>query len=1258
MAEEGTQRPLTVETMNANPRVFNPENYRDNLSQTSSSAITSDVAGALTAIQNTLGQGFQMLAMSLGTMTNTLGKIGAPAYAAAAPGFTSMLQGQGYMPTGGGGTFSGGMDMNTSSYFANATTSQLLFGQKPFNVNPNTYAMHRNQALGADYASMALAGGGAVSSFMGGIYGGNMVAGIGKALTGSSMGILGKALRSPMTMMLPVGMAVDALVGTTVDNAEEFMHDTNMFRQVGGVATTSGMGWGGASNLSHGIRDMTKRELRGSLSSPLLGLEGNRELMTMGMQSGLFKGESSSELLHQATEGAKTVKLLAGILGSKDVKEAISALAQFRQMGMDLTKGGTGMLRDLGTLGSMTGMGTTGMLEMATGGSAMLPGYGMAQANGIMPFATNYAIATELNKRNALTTAERSVAGGSEGIAGGMNQLLGGLSKSPGFGQLLTGMGMTAEGFDMSTFNKNMKGSSGDGYFGVVGSAASNMFQDPFNFYSMDVNQTDALDQLSQGGNLEQALYALVKKSINMMPVKMDPNRGLKANVNLVASFVKQLARSEMGMDLPDATAKTVAYKIIQGENAGNVKNKMGMANTQQQFYKDMDSGSVLGGIQRTAGALGRVPERVSMWFRGAGDWLGDKVGGAFSSADLGESYQGSQLSGRQLINSMGAEGGIGDQFERATDADRNMAFNRIKGGLGLDLGETPSNMGARNSPGGRVGINSISSRTNVDLAMHSVARATRDQYSSLMGDDMDLRDFSKNYSSNVTARDIDRIISRRTSMFSNDNLDASANVAYDMGVHDIGKKAYDKKLYDQIYNSKVGGRVSDYIKGNQASILDDFGIKSAKDYDTVGAFSKNFYDKGDLRKKYSNALGLNSDEDYANFVQQVTANAYTGGGGLLDPDKHVGATQLNMLGGAGSATQNAQVLLRQKGYGISQQTREDKIADGKGRVKMHSAVFKDAGWTSGNISKWLESGKMSKEDYDEVTNFYHAARNGDNAGMSKALYMMKNPGLKDWLAKRQAEDPEALERDIERIQQSQTGSAGDLMQGVIADYRSESLSAIGDNIGFKANGKEFTDLVNSGDAKGIIEGLKGVDNFSAKQVVAQLTPFANGKATLEEKKALLRKFNYQGSADMKDGDLNTFVKSLTDETINKIATTGTTAVISQEAYDDAKENARNGKDIKDTIVEGRDGSAIRVIVEEKVNFLSDRELENLKTKSDASNMNTPIDGRRPISAADQNMLQRHTLSTGNSAMDYLNGIKGNIGRYGGGGSVGAVPNF
>lgn len=588
------------------PGMLNPTN-----------ALSADIKDAMRSLRDSLAFSFQSLNLTLSTLNQTVSTVGTR-LGRLTPDTNDLSRNQ-YTAVGPKGVYLGAMSAPMANYIGNNNFGSIFSHYAPYNVSPLEFYTERARELGLRSSNMALAAGGGLIEEIGN-YGASMWAGrkiLGAMGIGAS-GALGEMgawlLGSPIGVAASVGLSY--LTDPIIEYGTRHNRDVAAMRRMS-PRMGSGFDLRQSQRAVGGIERLALRDtlLTNSLQ-PRMGLEGFMEMTMMGLQGNMFRGSSADDLIKQVSSASYIVKFLMGVMGSKDVREAMSMVKQLKDMGVNVfqTKD---FARSLGLdafgYGRAMGVDSSSLLNSAANMSMAAYGqFGNPAFLGIRSGMRNLAYMQEMEKRGILSAADLAAGGGAQSIGARMIALEAGMQNSWHVGMPMLYAGWDGKtGFDQSKFKETFRGSN---YFGALGSAMQNVLGGGINnLTSALMNRNNimvsAANQVDANGNpiLSANTKQMLASIIMMLPGMQNFNDPIEKRINTAAYWIKQIGPSEFGVEVDDATAKAMARDILQPSFGNRVQSIKEMREMQGR----LEYVSASRGIGRWWESIGETVEKI-----------------------------------------------------------------------------------------------------------------------------------------------------------------------------------------------------------------------------------------------------------------------------------------------------------------------------------------------------------------------------------------------------------------------------------------------------------------------------------------------------------------------------------------------------------------------------------------------------------------------------------------------------------------------
>jgi len=1156
------------------------------------------------SVRDTLAMSFQTLNLTLSSMNRTLTNLSVNM---APKSFMGMNHT--FIPSQQVMSHTGTISSPMASFMGHASTWNLLTQPKPYNVSAYEYAYQRQQELQNRFTGLGVGavtgiGGAMASSAMAGPMTSMMTSGIGRALpfmrgpmAAFGAARLGGLPLGSLAMGIPGFMAANALVqplvGAVQDHSEMYMRDTAGIQR---MSTRFGDEFSRrqSAGVAKGMYGLANSENRSATSLDTnLGMDGYRNILMQGMQANLFHGTSPDQLVKQLGQAGQVVKLLTGVLGSKDINETMQALVQFKGMGVNLVQN-QGYAQKIGVsafkYGSTMGIPGAELLQNSMAqGSGIYSGMGMAGFGGVLPMMRNMALVHEMEKRNHLSASEMSVGGGQMGIAGAMTAAVGGMMKNPGIGDVMLASSMRNGHFDKGAFDR----SSDKGYFGMVGQGASN-FSDINQLFSFYANKTNMQSEVFENGGGDDAILQVARKALDNMPYYKNAKGQNK--LNMAAVYIKKIASDMSGQDISDAAAKALATRLIHPntmnhiEGEGNRMAARGLdADIQQHF-----------GLSRTVGrvadAFSRIPGEfnasvIQPIAHGVTDYIRDKVEGStfdqYSDYTPGTGSKASMKAFESLRSKRDLDSMPGLR-ERRSAADINAAYEAGDNVFGVFGGGMSIKYGGSEYPG--MGLGNATQSEKSRATMESLG-LFKDYYKNLdtikNGKGMTGAEAYGMSRGNLGNMSYYEAIQRYKKAMANhtglSGQDAQVGAGV-VGMHDVLNQ-YDPHYYQNqfdkfIETDKFKGFQADYQNGGLQSDLEGrLGIKAGdlQNTDIHGIYSKinaDNFDASDLMRKY----GFGSKRELVGAIQ-----AGRGGGLSNDYTDQIFQSQGEFNRSSATAAGLDSAAGIDSNSGQFQNYIENGTMEGANGMDMSS--LKDMGLSDDLLSKIMDEGGDSAGDIGKLGRALGSLAYGGQEHPEDYMQGVTSKAAREAFDAASQKDPAELAKAFKKLQGNSTTQFGDLGEaGAQAALKRKVILGIKDHystlFGEAGNGI-YGDIAggNVDRAMDTISNLK-TDDSQVQDVqgrVGQLRDITKQYGLGDEAKHQI--------ANMKvDGFDYDAIKGKSMQDIERSMIMQATASDADIETGIKKDKERSTKDIRDALVTVGNGTAMRVVVADEKN--------------------------------------------------------------------------
>lgn len=388
---------------------------------------TSKLEGAMDIFQNALHRVTDVLGrvvsgmQGIGSTVSSVfgGGITPGVYAPISPAMGGFTPG-GYSPVSSGSPYQATDMSEVGRYVGYPTYFQSMKGAFGMGGSPFMSAVDYQQMMARDFAERTTLLGGSVASVGAEMGAGYLGAKMLKPLFGK--GMFG-TLAGGITGYTAAAYPLEHLMGK-INQGLEFD------RLIGDVSSRAGINEGlfhPGFNRSH-RREIT-RELRGAGRDLNLGMGDFADIMLYGSEEGLFRGVTDSQQFTDTMKvAAKNLKSLMMVLREPDVREAIRDMATFQEWGVPLAQQ-PAFAQHAAVVGRMLGTTAKGAMQIASMGAQMGPQFGYSQAYGAQAGWFGAQVGESVLRSGAMTRAELSVYGGTEGFGNVYAQELMGTSR-------------------------------------------------------------------------------------------------------------------------------------------------------------------------------------------------------------------------------------------------------------------------------------------------------------------------------------------------------------------------------------------------------------------------------------------------------------------------------------------------------------------------------------------------------------------------------------------------------------------------------------------------------------------------------------------------------------------------------------------------------------------------------------------------------------------------------------------------------------
>lgn len=1143
-----------------------------------------EMVSTLQSVKDTVAMSFQTLNLTLGSLNNTMRYV-ATAVSPSAQG--ARMLGMQYVPSSSDVTMPGSLSAPLQSYLGNADIRTLMSSPKPFNVSNMEWGTNVAQERGYRLGSMGFSG---ATTFGSSLAEGAIGAGFAKLATsqlgkipgiGTSLASFaakhsiasGILLGGPAAML--AGAALAPITDDIMDEGQAHIRDIasikRMSTRFGNEFTTNE-----SADISKYIRKAANKELyQTGDNDARLGEYGYRELLMTGMQKGLFHGTSSQQLKDQMDNAGRVVKFLAGVMGSKDIKEAIDSVIQLKGMGVNLSQN-PNFATDLGLsafkYGALSGMSGSDMMQYGMAGGQAFQQQGYSGMAGIIPMMRNMTMASELEKRHIISTTDMSIGGGAQGIGQNVTSAMAAMTRSGQIGSVMLAAGMRDGQFDQAKFDKAMKG----GYFGALGEGTRSI-ADPLDYASFDNNKEAMVSQLALEGNLQQNLVKMVRAAMKNMPIQ---GKSLTQRREMIRAYTKQLLQS-MGQQADPGTVKVITEQVMHG-NTIDAMDSNGKAQLDRSYnYQLKERNGFFSAFRRTGEGFERLGSSiVQNTTRALGRWgaegilnMFDDTYGAVPEFGTGEAtkevmenyfndlksgrslsqkynnanFNSSELNAAYQLSQSGSEGGLDSSFVFG-----NSLWNRMKGSKYSSMMERATYgrfKGMYDALSAEVGGNGISSGVQAWSAKNSSGQTLRDSLG--LG----------NMSYSQFARQLSDTADSKRGIFHLGNEDTVG--LYEQAMADVLKEN-NSRVYDE--NLKRVKSMSGYSKlesdlKSSTFYRDNLGMNFNGDVDS-GALQtilgdENNRSAAELAKKYGMTQGemtlAISENQGWNKTNTLNFQALN-----KDTKSMLQAIAAHQQKANGDISERDMNMARMVGY-------DTPYSSGQAKA------FRDVGITDEYLKKMLQS-KTGSSEMEAMGNILNALSVGDQQTVDQYIGKISSKEGLALVDQWAGEDASDLQRKAKKV------GVGDLRN--LGNDFAALLSQQGN-----ATAADQMKYLYGGKAKDIISAIK---QGKGSEAFSTIMGMGDEDAQVTDVKAQLREMQkaYIGGKDSWDkysqehyGLAGSSI-SFDDAATKEIAQSSASAAFDKDRTE--KEEHRSQYQYQDAIVQCSDGGVAFKVVQSK----------------------------------------------------------------------------
>ena len=450
----------------------------------------------------------------------------------------------------------GSLNPATQSALLSTSTWNLMGLERPFNVESGEWYQQRALELNHRF----------------GTYGTSMITGLastgldlammGPLASKLSSGIgLGKGFLGAAAVGLPISMLGSAAAEKIASEADIYGRDKLAVQRLS-QRFMPNMSGAQAGDVAQSLWSSGLNErMAANPFDVRLGREGYRNILMQGLQGDMFHGSSPEDLKKQLESGAKVVKFLTQVMGSRDVTETMDFVIKMKQQGVNLFKH-EDYARQLGltagTYGAAVGVPGSQLLSNAvTGGSQVFAQMGHPGFAGIYPYMQGQMMASGMEQMGIFSPAMMAAGGGHEGIARTYTGAMGNMLNMPAGKMMMANYMMAKQGIG-----------GGGGFYDQMGGAAG-FLSNPLNYADMEMNMPDLVAEISQakgGKGLSQTLTAMLTKQFGINQQTGMTNAGMplfgaettREKTNMIAQYIMS---SVPGTDI--ATARLMANQVL-----------------------------------------------------------------------------------------------------------------------------------------------------------------------------------------------------------------------------------------------------------------------------------------------------------------------------------------------------------------------------------------------------------------------------------------------------------------------------------------------------------------------------------------------------------------------------------------------------------------------------------------------------------------------------------------------------------------------
>jgi len=390
--------PFSYSTSPFNGQAANNATYTPTYASDTVGTAGAEMGNTIRSLRDTLSSSFQTLNLTLSSMTTTLRGISQGLNMQSGTAFASGRTAN-YIPSMQLMNNTGSLSSPMAGVLANSSAFNLMAMNKPFNVSAMEWNFNRDLEVRNRLTGGMVDAGMNAFNLGGGILAGNAM-GSGLVKLGSHFipGLAGNSLMAGAGRFALGGMGLGGMLGfgavasyadAVKDSADTYGRDIAGIRRMS-VRTGHEFSYNQSAQVARSLQSASLNEIQSTdPNEARLGSQGYRQVLFQGLQSNLFQGTSPEQLTKQLEQGARVVRFLTGVLGSKDVNETMDFVTQIKMSGVNMFKN-PGMATSLGNAsfkyGAMMGVSGADLLrESVAHGNQVYNTLGLPGAIGIKP---------------------------------------------------------------------------------------------------------------------------------------------------------------------------------------------------------------------------------------------------------------------------------------------------------------------------------------------------------------------------------------------------------------------------------------------------------------------------------------------------------------------------------------------------------------------------------------------------------------------------------------------------------------------------------------------------------------------------------------------------------------------------------------------------------------------------------------------------------------------------------------------------------